>query len=264
MKADVTVTGAQYELAAALLLYKRKTGSQYSSTEQTAPDAIATVHHVSELDGRPIIGAGRPMTEADYMNMVKVLAPSARPQMQWQDDSVLAKGLGRLIWWTPPMKRAMFFKTSTHFEEKSFTDKGYLALPGMVWQTDGRDLFVYAIAGSARPSPDMALYQAPLFNIWAKGQVCHGSANAPKGEKADDPKEWEKFLFGSHFTHPNFSQKDRLIKGEDPHAFWKRMLAEKPDTFPAEVLVPLKLKVRDLLEPDFRSKIAGLRANGEF
>lgn len=265
MKTEVSVVGSHYQLAAALLIYQRKSADHYVyGIERNAPEAIATVHHVVERAGKPEIGSGRPMSESDYINMVNVLAPGERPQMVWQDPRVLARGLGRLIWWTPPTKRAMFFDVSSHFKDKAFKASGVCPLPGLLWQTDGKSLYVYAFKGSAAPAQNTTLYQAPLFNIWAKGQVCHGSANAPKGDRDMDPDAWERFLFESNFTHPNFSEKDRLIKGHDPHEFWQQMLKTKPDAFPEEALVRLNLKVADLLEPDFKNRISSIKAAGEF
>lgn len=265
METNVSVVGSHYKVEAAVLIYQRQTGGHYVYGEERAmPDAIATVHHVTERAGRPVIGAGRAMSEADYLNMVKVLAPAERPQMVWQDQRVLARGLGRVIWWTPPAKRAMFFDVSSHFEEKSFKASGVCPLPGLVWQTDGQSLYVYAVKGNATPTRDTPLCQAPLFNVWARGQVCHGSASAPKGDRSMDIDAWERFLFESNFTHPNFAEKDRLIKGRDPHEFWKEMLSTKPEAFPEETLVELDLKVADLLEPDFKNRVNGIRAQGEF
>lgn len=264
MQVDVTLTGDHYELGAAVLLYQKK-GSSYSpNADSNGPEAIATVHHISVVNGRPYIGAGRPMTESDYQSMVKVLKPSEQPQVMWQDTNVLAKGLGRLIWWTPPMMRAMFFQKSHFFGKKAFEGQAMCAVPGLVWMAEGNELYVYAFRGKERPQLGTSLCQAPLFNIWSNGKVCHGNAVAPQGEKKGNPKAWEEFLFGSHFTHPNFSEENRLLKGKDPHAFWKQMLKASPKVFPEKYLVDLSLKVSDLVEVDFKDRIHGLKAVGEF
>lgn len=265
MHVDITLTGEHYELGAAVLLYQKKqTHSYFSASSSSGPESIATVHHISQVAGRPTIGPGRPMTEGDYSAMVKVMKPSEQPQVAWQDTSILAKGLGRLIWWTPPMKRAMFFQKSSHFGKKSFEGQAMCAVPGMVWMAEGSDLYVYAFRGKERPDQSTKLCQAPLFNVWSKGKVCHGNAIAPQGEKKGDPKAWEKFPFGSHFTHPNFSEANRLVKGKDPHEFWKRMLKASPEAFQEKHLVDLSLTVSDLVAVEFRDRIADITAVGEF
>lgn len=258
--AEVSVQDKRYVLGAAVMLYSQ-VGNSYSNAGDAA---IATVHHVHDVDGKPVIGAGRPMTEADYLSIVKVLAPKQRPQIEWQDHSILAKGMGKMIWWTPPMTRAMFFKKSDMFGATTFTGQGLCPVPGMVWMSDGRDLFVYAFRGSQMPEKATKLCQAPLFNVWAKGEVCVGNATRPDDTEKGNPKAWERFLFDSHFTHPNFAESDRLTKGVKPAEFWKRMVKKPTKKFPESVLVDLDLKVADLLEPDFRTRVSSMRAVGEF
>lgn len=257
---EVSVQDNRYVLGAAVMLYSKMSNGY----QQDVAGAIATVHHVHDVDGKPVIGAGRPMTEADYLAMVKVLAPQQRPQIEWQDHSILAKGMGKMIWWTPPMNRAMFFKKSDMFGASTFTGQGFCPVPGMVWMSDGRDLFVYAYRGTAMPDKETKLCQAPLFNVWARGEVCVGNATRPDESAKGDPMAWERFLFDSHFTHPNFAEKDRLTKGVKPAEFWKKMVAKPSKKFPESVLVDLDLKVSDLLEPDFRTHLNKMRATGEF
>lgn len=259
MKTSVLVIGNQFEIAGAILLYKQQREAAYGRPS----NAFATMHTVSSHQQRPAIDAGRPMTEDDYATLLQQLAPKSRPQVEWQDNSVLAKGLGRMIWWTPPMKRAMFFSAS-RYNAKTFKGQSMCPVPGMVWESAGNSLYVYAFAGSAMPDRETPLFQAPLFNIWASGMVCHGNAAAPIDEKKGDTKEWEKFLFGSRFTHPNFTEKDRLIMGDDPVAFWKKMVAKPTKAFPDKKLVKVDFKVGDLLAPDFESRAATMKAEGEF
>ena len=72
-------------------------------------------------------------------------------------------------------------------------------------------------------------------------------------------------FWSSRFTHPNFKEKNRLIEGVDPYLFWSQMLKVAPPQFPLEHLVPLKLKVADLLPIDAASSILNrMSATGEF
>lgn len=259
MKTSVSVTGSQFEISGAILLYRQNLDSVYGRQS----NAFATIHAVSTDQQRPQIEAGRPMTEEDFASLVAQLAPKSRPQVEWQDHSVLAKGLGRMIWWTPPMKRAMFFSASKH-NTRSFKGQAMCPVPGMVWQATGTSLYVYAFEGDGMPTQETPLFQAPLFNVWASGQVCHGNAVAPVDGKKGETGEWEKFLFGSRFTHPNFTEKDRLILGEDPAMFWKKMVTKPLKSFPVKKLVKIGLKVGDLLAPDFTARASKMTAQGEF
>ncbi len=254
MKFDVTIHGSGYKLSAAVLIY-------------TNPDqrhAFATKHEVSDMDGRPTVRPGMPFTEVDYRSLVQAMAPKEQPKMQWNDQRILARGLGRVLWWSPPKKRSLFFKASSH-NAGTFDGRGVCPCPGLVFLNDGRSLYVFAYEGDQTPSATTRLCQAPFFNVWSSGQVCVGNARAPKDEQQGDVDAWERMFFGSHFTHPNFTEADRLTHGVNPTTFWKEMLEQERDHFPSDVLVKLNLCVQDLLECSALSALHERpRARGEF
>lgn len=254
MKLDVVNAGDGYNLSAAVLIY----------TNPVTRHAFATKHEVANNPGRPIIRPGAPFTETDYKALVSALAPAVQPQMRWRDQRLLAIGLGRMIWWTPPKKRPLFFKKSSH-NSKTFDGRGLCPCPGFVFMSTERSLYVYAVKGDTAPGQGTALFQAPFFNVWSSGQVCVGNANVPHEDQREDLDAWERMLFGSHFTHPNFTQKDRLTVGIDPADFWKAQVAAPGSRFPEEVLFNVKLTVGDLLSVDVLNKLQQRpRAQGEF
>lgn len=239
------------KLAHAILVYK--------SGKQT----FATKHDVTLRDGGPFIRAGRRLTEADYTALVDGLKENQKPKSGWVDERVLASGPDYQVWWTPAQQRSMFFKNSDRFGG-TFDGQGICATPALVWMRKGSSLYVYAVKDEGRPTKESALYQAPFFNVWSSGQVCVGTANPPKGERLEDPKAWEDFFFKSNFTHPNFSEKGRLIKGHNPVEFWKKQIEKPSRRFPSSVLVPLKFTVIDLLDEKTLNKLNKQRATGEF
>jgi PRTRC genetic system protein B len=228
--------------------------------------AFATVHDVETIAGRPEIMPGRLMMERDLVTIAENLAAAKDAiATRWIDSSLLATGGDRMIWWTPPSKRPMFFQTSPHVKG-SFDGHAVCPVPGLVWVAMyGEGLYVYAVKGAARPTPDTSLFQAPLFNIWGRGKVCVGSAHLPKDGERQDPTAWEKVIFGSYFTHPNFSEPDRLVKGIKPTTFWKNLVAAPPNAFPEKRLVPMDLKVEHLLERTLLDRLGRIRKpKGEF
>jgi PRTRC genetic system protein B len=254
MKLDVKGFGDSYQLSAAVLIY----------TNSAARHAFATKHEVQEHAGRPIIRPGSPFTEQDYKVLVQALAPAEQPRMQWHDPRELARGLGRMIWWSPPQKRSLFFKKSTYNPE-TFDGRGVVACPGLVFMANEREMFVYAFKGADAPTRKTKLYQAPFFNVWSRGKVCVGNADVPKEDRSDDPDAWERMFFGSHFTHPNFTQKDRLIVGANPPQFWAGQLKKPSKQFPERVLFDLDLAVSDLLQIDYAQRLRAIAtAQGEF
>jgi PRTRC genetic system protein B len=256
MKVEVDNQGGSYALTAAVLIY----------TDSARSHAIATKHVIDTSGGAARITPGAPLTVTDYSSLVRALAPQEQPAMLWHDQSVLASGMGRMIWFEPPQKRSLFFKESS-LNQATFTARGVCATPGLVFMAclDPLALYVFAVKGSETPSQDTQLYQAPFFNVWSRGQICMGNSDYPREEARANPDAWSKTFFGSHFTHPNFTQEDRLLKGVEPIAFWQKHLAGHANVFPEKVLVELPLRVRDLMAVDYKSQLGGVReAAGEF
>lgn len=229
------------EMSAAILLYQRD--KQYSSETEIC---YATVHKVGAVNGRMEIGPGRPVTECDVKALAEGLEnQDAMRRVRWVDSSVLAMGPDRLIWWTPPTVKAMFYQRSN--TKASFSGSGSCPVPGMVWMVIKGELFVFAVEGDGRPEPDTKLYQAPFFNVWGSGKVCTGNSTVPTIEQAGNTKAWEQMFFGSYFTHPNIKEKNKLIKGSSPMRFWKEMVNNPTDTFPKCRLVSTPMVCNDLL-----------------
>jgi len=255
MNVAVECRGDAYQLSAAVLIY----------TNQAKGHAFATKHEVLTEAGSAVVRPGSPLTTADYAALVRALAPKEQPKMIWRDSRVLASGLGRLLWWAPAQKRPMFFQKSST-GRGTVEGRGVCPSPALVFMAnvEAAELYVWAIKADQAPQLETQLYQAPFFNVWSTGQVCCGNAVKPAEDQQGDPGAWERMFFGSNFTHPNFSEKNRLLKG-DPNGFWARQLAKPSATFPQQVLVPLSLRVGDLLEVDVFNKLRALpRAQGEF
>lgn len=247
------------QLSGAILLY----GGGANNGEKIG---FATVHQVETINQRPEIMPGRPMMEADLVIIAKsVAAAKSAVTTNWFEPSLLARGPDRMIWWSPPGNRPVFFKKSD-LVKNTFDGKGVCPIPGLVWMAmPDSGLYVYAVKGGERPRPETQLYQAPLFNVWGRGKVCVGNADLPGDGEVNDQAAWEKVVFGSHFTHPNFPQPNRLIKGMKPATFWQAMLTDPPAAFPETRLVQVPLKVSDLLERDVLDTLAKLpKPKGEF
>lgn len=226
--------------------------------------AHATLHDVDTTSGRPVIQPGRLATVDDLKALASGLSESMETiGTNWIDSKVLASGGGRMIWYTPAGPQSMFFQ-NCHFEQ-SFDAHGVAPVPALIWLAERDALFVFAVKDGDRPTQQTQLFQAPFFNVWARGQVCVGSAQRPSGNAAADPNAWERMFWGSRFTHPNFKQKDRLLLGVDPYDFWREWITQPGETFPLDRLVPLELKVADLLPLNAtRIHLNHLRATGEF
>jgi PRTRC genetic system protein B len=240
--ANVTTPKAKAILQGAILLYGPERSGPSAST-------FATVHEADIIDSRPHLMPGRLITQQDLESLYQgVVQANTDQSTVWLDERVLAKGPERMVWWTPPGHRPLFFRKSRD-SKGTFDGSALCPLPSLVWMvTNNGSLFVYASASSVRPSKETQLYQAPFFNVWGIGQVCVGTAVRPQDDQAWDPQAWENFFFGSHFTHANFSEANRLIKSKSPVRFWKEMVENPPEDFPTRVLVKVPLNAGDLTD----------------
>lgn len=257
---SVREAGPVATLSGAILLYGTS-GRQEEDSYQ-----FATVHSVRPINGRPEVQPGRLLTERDLVGITTSITETAETRAtHWIDPGVLAKGHDRIVWWTPPGVRPMVFEKSS-YNSKTFSAAASSPVPGLIWLAmPGKGLYLYAVKGEERPTQATDLYQAPFFNVWGSGKVCIGTANLPTEEMKWLTSAWEKTFFGSRFTHPNFTQKDRLIKGVEPCGFWKRMLAKPAKSFPEDKLVQVPLRVEHLLESTLLDRLgAQPRPTGEF
>lgn len=254
-------TDRQCVLAAAVLVYSE--ASRNANSSDGAGMSMATIHGIClDAQQRPVIQAGRPMNKDDLRKLTTELQDSqGRETVRWMDTATLAMGSDRMIWWTPAQSVPMFFNTNT------FQGRGICPVPPMVWMwVEGDGLYIYALRNNERPGPQTQLYQAPLMNIWARGKVCVGNAVLPPKETRWEPASWHAFMWGSNFTHPNFTEKDRLTKGIEPVLFWQRQLKRPSKVFPRHRLVKVNATMADLMVPEVGTHLMQKlrKAKGEF
>lgn len=251
LQANCYVEGGTVQLQSALLIY--------GNAKSTPACAYASVHPVLHSEQGPIIQPGRPFNYADLEALYGALRQSTKSVggATWIDDRTLAVAPDRAIWYTRPRSELLTFKAG------SLQRAGRAMVPGFVWMATPNGLFQWALPTAGRPLRTTQLAQSPMFNVWSRGKVCAGSVQWPA---LDAPLEhWERAFFGSEFTHPNFSEKDRLIVGQDPHAYWASALDNPTRPFPKKRLFMLPLTIEDLLRIDFAAALAETpQARGEF
>ncbi|MCX7096348.1 MAG: hypothetical protein NTV43_00400 [Methylococcales bacterium] len=95
-------------------------------------------------------------------------------------------------------------------------------------------LAIAALKTNGRASAKTTLYQAPLMNVYASGNVCTGSAALPDECGIDQIGAWESVMFDSAFSHVNNPTTLALAK-------------RKADKFPNETLNPLRQGIEDFI-----------------
>jgi PRTRC genetic system protein B len=228
----------EFKLSSALMIYQSSTGQSFVTKHRVTDDPQT---------GRPMIRAGTALRDQDYLKLVRGLQKKHRPQLHWEDSRVLTRASDRVVWWSPPQIRSMFFKKS---HEGTFTGQGLCPCPGLIFMARKNDLRIFAVKGVERPVLQTELHQAPFFNVWSDGLVCMGTAIAPEAADSQSIDQWESTFFGSNFTHPNINEKNQLTKGVDPRKFWKRMIEKPSQTFRESVLVSLGKTAEVFLKHD--------------
>ena len=229
-------TDGVLKLDQAVLIYRGASGG-----------ALATVHEIEHIDGEPVIGAGRAMTPRSALALARALLERAA-HGGFLPDNVLFMAGDLMLWWLRPGLRHISFKVSERDASLlGGADRGEsVAHPGLVFAASSREWRVWAVKGSRRPAPETPLFQAPYYNVDARGHVCQGSAPRPDGTAAEKIEAWNDAFFRSYFTHPNVSAKLVAYKG-GAFAFWRDMLDRRFGRFPERVLVPMNQTLGSLL-----------------
>lgn len=194
--------------------------------------ALATVHPVEEVDGEPVIMAGRAMTPRAALQLARALSKTVA-HSGFLPETVLYMDGDLLLWWLPPAKRHIAFRAP----ELGAAERGEgVPHPGLVFAAASNVWKVWAVKGKARPTLESALFQAPYFNVWQGGDICRGNVRVPDGTTAEKIDAWNTAFLSSFFTHPNVQGKLVRYRG-GAYAFWRDMLDGKFKRFPERVLM---------------------------
>ncbi|TXH62948.1 MAG: PRTRC system protein B [Burkholderiaceae bacterium] len=229
-------TDGVLKLDHAVLIYRGSSGS-----------ALATVHEVEQIDGEPVIGAGRAMTPHSALALARALLKRVG-HGGFLPDNVLFVAGDLILWWVRPAMRHVAFRVSERDAQLlGAVERGEsVPHPGLVFAASGREWRVWAVKGSQRPTLATPLHQAPYFNVDGKGHICQGSVPKPDGTTAEKIGAWNDAFFRSFFTHPNVTAKLVRYPGGS-FAFWRDMLDRRFARFPQHVLVPMNATLGALL-----------------
>ena len=148
---------------------------------------------------------------------------------------------GSVLWYTKAQKRQLFFIDGLGIPN------GNAHVPPMLWLATSKRLSVYALASERRPTEKTAIYYAPFFNVYEKGNVCMGTINVEIKNSAsvqEFTSAWEYYFFNSYFSH--------LLGGQNPIngncvTVWKELIGTD-NPFPIDVLKKHKLTIKSLLQ----------------
>lgn len=188
------------------------------------------------------MGVGKPLTHKMLASIIKTVQTTSSqldlgmygrvPSNVLYSDTRIDHD--KLVWYHGPEERNVFFS------EKLNIPSGKMKVPGLVYVVDKGRMRLYAFKGK-RPSDK--LYHAPFMNTG--DTVCLGNAKVEKPEDRTFENiiaYWEKMYWNSEFSH---ILGDNPVKGN--LAVLTKKLIETGSEFPTDKLVPVKVKLNDLL-----------------
>ncbi len=226
---------------------KVTTGSEKQTSELQQAVLIystfVTIHDVANKGNTLEIKPGTLATSEALRTALQHLMPEQDASSDFIPDTLLAKGVGYMVWWVKPARRTVWFKCQEMGPEQS----GEVPNPGLIMAVTPSSWQLWAVKGASRPNLGTKLYQAPYFNVYSTGSLCTGSIEMPRDTDFFNSSKWEQAFFGSFFTHPNVHESGGLIKKGSCYRFWLDMLAGKYKTFPSQQLVDRETTLADVL-----------------
>ena len=226
-------TSAGLVLSSAILLY------QADGKPNHGP-AFASVHPVErDVQGRPIIAAGTPLTRAHLRQWSDALERTVQPQLL--PEHVLVAHPEILIWWVPAQVRAAYFALSSPPADlKVLSEQTVVPVPypAHLFVATRSGLGVYALPVDRRPTTDTRLLHSPILNVFVDGQLCWGNIPQPTQLTIASIPEYEAAVYASWSTHPNQGQ-DFTITGKGGLVrLWDDLAARGAKRFPVSRLRP--------------------------
>ena len=197
-----------------------------------------TVHPVIEAanKGTFTLGAGRAFSEEDKENLIDIML-NVDSEVEFIDLRILVKSRQMLVWYNPPQKTEISFKSS------DFSGNIETLIPGLIFIATPGKLRCYSYKGKSRPTPDTKLYWAPLGNMYESGSFCTGNCDTPKDNSIASIAAWERFVLECTNTHTGNVQVLKSASGfKQMVEFYQALSSGETKSFPARELVPMPSK----------------------
>lgn len=221
---DIETVENQLSTELALLFHTRRGKLELTTVHKTRQKGL----QVELMPGKPLT----PDQESHIVNLMLSAGDEKSDALEFIPEGVLADNARFTLWFIPEAVRPM------HFHD----DKGRQTLtvywPNLVVMAAGNKLFLAAVKGNKRPTPDSKLYFAPCANVWSNTEICQGDAKSPRRHGLSQIPLGESVIFDSAFSHANNRQ--CIADGKefiDPMDYWRSEQATAK--FPAKALVPM-------------------------
>ena len=139
---------------------------------------------------------------------------------------------------TVPQQKMLYFTEALKIPD------GIAPIPGLIFRLKADSLKVYTYLKFQREKTD--LYRAPFHNVGNNGDVCLG--NSYRG-KASELIENELLRYENIFFRSKFSEThgETLAGNININLFWKKLIEGKSNKFPYKSLIPLNIKLEEII-----------------
>lgn len=200
------------------------------------------------LETRPIKDDGRPgPAKPVSLDFMRAIAKAYRdkeertpfgpmPTNILYADSRLGKE--KYVWWTPPMKRMMYFTEDIPMKQTTYN------IPGTIYVAESHSFHVYCFEGR-KPKPNSELLFGPFYNYYHDGGVCLGNARVEWPETItwkDILFHWEKMFWGSENSHMMMNP---IVDNGNLNVLLEEAITK---AFPTDRLQKTKMTLADLLK----------------
>lgn len=225
------LTDGVCHLKKALLVYTNRKGQVF-----------CTLNGIQEKQGKSILKEGAAVKGENLAELFDLLGRTPREelkQMHWKNERILAEGAGKMLWYAPAKRREIFFscqnKSLMKISGKEFP------FPALLFLAKQKQLYVYVLSSSRRPTQKSNLYEAPFWNVSKAGSVC-----LPIGarEKDHTPEEWEEIFYRSAFSHSGGAS----FKTGTVEKIFPKLVKDKKAKFPVKNCFKKSLTIGDLLK----------------
>lgn len=195
---------------------------------------LTTVHQTRQRGAQVELMAGKPLSPDQESHIISLFLSSndsEQPTLEFIPEGLLADNARFTLWFIPEARRPM------HFHDLTGRSTSTVYWPNLVVMARDNCIYLAAVKGSKRPTPNSPLYFAPLCNIWKNTEICQGDAKSPRRHGIDHISTAEAVIFDSAFSHAN--NRECIAQGKkfiDPMKYWKSPQAQSK--FPASALVP--------------------------
>ena len=203
---------------------------------------FCTLNGIQEKQGKAILKEGVAVNGENLAELFDLLGRTPREelkQMHWKNERLLAEGAGSVLWYSPAQRREIFFSCSNK-KLMAISGKEF-PFPALLFQAKQKQLYVYVLPSSRRPTQKSKLYEAPFWNVGKAGSVC-----LPVGarEKDHTPEEWEEIFYKSAFSHSGGAS----FKVGNVEKIFPQLVKDKKAKFPVKNCFKKSLTVGDLLK----------------